>query len=109
MALTRQELRTAARVHGEVNFAHGAAQSRAIRFQDRIWSTDDDDAARTALRDHLRCHGTKTFLGCARCTVMTMPTSNRRWRCPACTNCDGLKALSHRGRPLILLFPQPIT
>ena len=45
MELWRQELSTAARVHGEVNFAHGAAQARAMRFQRLVWSTDDDDAA----------------------------------------------------------------
>ena len=49
-------------------------------------STDDGNAAGTASRVHLWCCGTNTFLGCTRSTLMTMPMSNCRWRCPGCTN-----------------------
>ena len=83
-------------------FAHMANQARATCFLGRKCSTDDGNAAGTASCGHLWCCGTKTFLGCARSTLMTMPMSHCRWRCPGCTNQHCPSGTVSRGWPLEL-------
>ena len=68
----------ASRCTAPSKFAHMRSMSSAVRFLGRKCSTEDGNAAGTASRGHLWCCGTKTFLGCARSTLMTMPMSHCR-------------------------------